>query len=219
MNKCPRCGFVYDSDKLGYSSRTECPKCGVNFTKYSISKKIKNKVKNIVPDLPVKDSNQTVLFSESKKKNLDPEISGGLSDTNSDDNAVKTCPFCAETIKAKAIKCRFCGSDLSINSPHAQTTQEQIAEITSGSSKGCVGCLIVIVGLIFIGTCMQMISGDNTAAKKDRTSYATPEIDSVPGISDDALLRSCKEACAMQFKYGSADYKSCVYCCTHDCTK
>ena len=30
---------------------------------------------------------------------------------NTEDNE-KECPFCAEVIKKKAVKCRFCGSDL-----------------------------------------------------------------------------------------------------------
>jgi RNA polymerase subunit RPABC4/transcription elongation factor Spt4 len=37
--------------------------------------------------------------------------------------SIKKCPYCAELIKAEAVKCRFCGSDLSNASPTEPATR------------------------------------------------------------------------------------------------
>lgn len=41
------------------------------------------------------------------------------------DSSEKQCPFCAETIKAEAIRCKHCQADLSVAAPSAPSAVEK----------------------------------------------------------------------------------------------
>lgn len=43
------------------------------------------------------------------------------------DAATRQCPVCAETVKAAAVKCRFCGADLPAP-PRQRTWQDDVRE-------------------------------------------------------------------------------------------
>ena len=75
----------------------------------------------------------------------------------------KVCPHCAETIKAAANVCRFCGINLRSGKPITETTVPPTVEARSGVADGVkLGCgmfivlpfLILVAVVVFIGFIM-----------------------------------------------------------------
>lgn len=92
-----------------------------------------------------------------------PAIQQGLETEAYMNDDTKQCPFCAETIKAAAIVCRYCGRDLKTSEqvstrPNVDTEVKEV-KAKSGVMDGVkigfgmfiVLPILIIVGIVFLG--------------------------------------------------------------------
>lgn len=88
--------------------------------------------------------------------------------------ARKTCPACAEKIDLKAIKCRYCGHEM---------TDEEMAAASAKAKGNRIGCWFIVLALLtlFIAQCASSdrsptYSPDSTAAPQQAESILRKEL-------------------------------------------
>lgn len=98
----------------------------------------------------------------------------------------RLCPRCAETIKAAAVACRFCGAKLKPEAPAGRKS--------GGGSTGCVVALVVIAGVVV----MFFVNGSRYATPREALQTASAPgwlscidaaSDSFPALQGEILKR------------------------------
>jgi hypothetical protein len=91
----------------------------------------------------------------------------------------KKCPQCAETVKAEAKICRFCGHTFETAQPPETRKPETIEGKAAGWGKGCLIVLGVLVALSILGALISPADRDRDVADPPAAlasdNAATPE--------------------------------------------
>ena len=101
----------------------------------------------------------------------------------------KQCPHCAETIKAAAKVCRFCGRDLEEDEEEVQAVKAR-SGVMDGVKLGC-GMFIVLPILLFVGgvlffACMAGLGSSLKPAGKSTGGSNSPKLEVVKGFTWEA---------------------------------